>query len=105
MEQPVEHGYTVGQFFQTYSPSDITTYLKTALITRDKLVNFHVTQVSLCGMRMTIGRESDKQTAKVSTRLVSTVIDKQKLRISRKGVRHSPYLRQHRDLHSIDMKI
>ena len=91
VEQPIEQDYTVGQFFQTYSPSDITNYLKTALTTRDKLVNFHVTHVSLCGMRMTIGRGSDKQTAKVSTRLQSTITDNQKLRISRKGTRHSPY--------------
>ena len=93
LDQPIASDQTVKQFFQTYSPSDITQYLKTALDTRDKLVNFHVTQVSLCGMRMTIGRGSDKETAKVSTKLQSIIMEDKKLRISRKKTRTHPYTR------------
>ena len=93
MDQPIASDLTVGQFFQTYSPSDISQYLKTALDTRDKLVNFHVTQVSMCGMRMTIRRGTDQETAKVSTKLQSSIIEDQKLRISRKKTRNHPYSR------------
>jgi hypothetical protein len=81
----------VGQFFQTNSPPDITNYLKRSFAARDKLVNFHVTQMSLCGMRMTIGRGADKKTTKLSTKLQATALDNHKIKISRRNNRLNPY--------------
>ena len=41
---------------------------------RDKLVNFRVTKVSLCGMRMTISRGTDKQAPRPSTKLQAEIL-------------------------------
>ena len=88
----LEEGWTPHEVLRANSPSDITNYLKMALIQRDKLVNFQVTKLSLCAMRMTISRGKDRQaTARLQTNLQSTVLDNNKMRISRRRQRFSPY--------------
>ena len=87
-----EEGWTAHKVLRANSPLDITNYLKMALLLRDKLVNFHVTKLSLCAMRMTISRGKDRPaTARLPTKLQSTVFDNNKMRISRRHPRFSPY--------------
>ena len=79
------------QFFANHDPLHITTYLKTAYDLRDKIVNFHVSQVSMCGMKITLARGQGKHIDKPVTKLQTMMEQNNKLRISRKGKRHSPY--------------
>ena len=79
------------QLFANHDPLHITTYLKTAYDLRDKIVNFHVSQVSMCGMKITLARGQGKHIDKPVTKLQTMMEQNNKLRISRKGKRHSPY--------------
>lgn len=91
--QPLPAGSTgIEQVFSTNSPHNISQYLKSAFTLRDKLVNFHITKLSLCGMKMTITRGTDTDCDKLSTKLQATMLDGNKIRISRKGRRFSPYV-------------
>jgi hypothetical protein len=83
----------IRHIFRSNNPTDINNYLATALKHRDKLVNFHVTELSLCFMRITIRRGADTRTAKSSTKLQTNILDNNKMRISRKGTRLHPYTR------------
>ena len=78
--------------FLTDSPTDITLFLKTAFHLRDQLVNFHISKLSLCGMKMVICR--GKGTGKPTTRLEATHMGGGKMRISRKHPRSAPYTRR-----------
>ena len=78
------------QFFKM-DPTAITQYLKAALDLRDKTVNFHVAQLSLCCMRMTLTRGRGIQNDKPATKLHATVDHHNKLTISRKRRRVTPY--------------
>ena len=81
----------VQQTFHDNRPDDLAKYLREAYAHRDRLVNFRVTKVSLCGMRMTISRGTDKQAPRPSTKLQVEILSNNKLRISRKGQRFQPY--------------
>jgi len=70
--------------FTSNCPYNISQYLKAALDIRDKLVNFKVTKLSLCGMQMNIFRGSDQNNNKINTKLQARLDSNLKLRISRK---------------------
>ena len=73
------------------TPSDLTTYLKAAFDLRDKLINFHVTKMSLCGMRFTISRGANTRQKKPITKLQVETSGTHKIKISRKHKRYAPY--------------
>ena len=81
----------IQEIFTANNPSDITQLLKAAFDLRDKLVNFHVTRLSLCGMRMTISRGAGTRQTKLSTKLQVEIYGPSKIKISRKGKRYAPY--------------
>ena len=81
----------IQEIFTANNPSDITQLLKAAFDLRDKLVNFHVTRLSLCGMRMTISRGAGTRQTKLSTKLQAEIYGPSKIKISRKGKRYAPY--------------
>ena len=76
----------IAQVFMASCPSKISQYLKAALDIRDKLVNFKVTKLSLCGMKMTISRGSDHENNKINPKLQTRLDSNLKLRISRKEI-------------------
>ena len=81
------------QTYHANSPSDMARYLRESFALRDKLVNYRVTKLSLCGMRMTISRGRDIQATKITTKLQVDVLDNNKLRIFRKDHRFHPFTR------------
>ena len=75
---------SIAQVFTSNCPYNISQYLKAALDIRDKLVNFKVTKLSLCGMKMNISRGSDQNNNRINTKLQARLDSNLKLRISRK---------------------
>jgi hypothetical protein len=84
-----QHQQPIQQLLASYEhePQVISQFLKNAFDLRDKLVNFHVTQLSMCGMKMTITRGQGDYTDKPVTKLQTTILQDHKLKISRKGKR------------------
>ena len=81
----------IQEIFNANSPADITQMLKAAFDLRDKLVNFHVTRLSLCAMRMTISRGAGSRQTKLTTKLQAEISGPSKVKISRKRKRYAPY--------------
>ena len=79
--------------FHNNSPTDISAFLRSAFHLRDQLVNYHVSKLSLCGMKMVISRGTGtgERRGKLSTKLQATSLGNGKIRISRKCHRPSPY--------------
>ena len=87
------HDTQIEQVFHNNSPTDISAFLRSAFHLRDQLVNYHVSKLSLCGMKMVISRGTGtgERRGKLSTKLQATSLGNGKIRISRKCHRPSPY--------------
>lgn len=81
----------IQEIFTANSPADITQVLKAAFDLRDKLVNFQVTRLSLCAMRMTISRGAGSRQTKLTTKLQAEISGPSKVKIMRKRKRYAPY--------------
>ena len=81
----------IQEIFTANSPADITQMLKAAFDLRDKLVNFQVTRLSLCAMRMTISRGAGSRQTKLTTKLQAEISGPSKVKIMGKRKRYAPY--------------